>query len=182
MTTYQFWIQTAVQIAVAIGTLLLAALAIWGAWIRARWLGPKLTLRLFDPEGEKTSINGTPCRWYHLRVTNERRSALARNVRVVLVKVSRPSADGLVRPTSPHWNADLGFVTKDGIFRLTPVFVPNNLDVVLKAGERLIIEALACSDETESSPLCVELAWDGLWSDDATEMTTHLVVKEVACL
>jgi len=82
----------------------------------------------------------------------------------------------------PHWNADLGFVTKDGIFRLTPVFVPNNLDVVLKAGERLIIEALACSDETESSPLCVELAWDGLWSDDATEMTTHLVVKEVACL
>lgn len=109
MTTYQFWIQTAVQIAVAIGTLLLAALAIWGAWIRARWLGPKLTLRLFDPEGEKTSINGTPCRWYHLRVTNERRSALARNVRVVLVKVSRPSADGLVRPTSLSGPVQLGW-------------------------------------------------------------------------
>ena len=31
-----------------------------------------------------------------------------------------------------------------------------------------------------SKPLFLEIAWDGLWSDDAVEMRTHLVVKTVS--
>ncbi len=199
----QFWIQTGVQVATVIATLIVACLAIWGDVIRARWVGPKLTLHLFDPQGEKINLtDGTPSRWYHLRVTNDRRSAYAVNVRVVLTKVSRPSADGSIHPTllsgplqltwqhghslpqfptlGPALNVDLGFVTKDGVFRLTPWFVPNNLNVDVRPGERVVIEALAISDQSESLPICVEVAWDGNWSEDAAEMGTHLVAKEVA--
>ena len=115
-----------------------------------------------------------------MRATNERRSARAASVRVVLTKVSRPAADGTVRPTllsgpiqltwqhghslpqyptlGPALNADLGFVTKGGSFQLTPMFVPNNLNIEVKPGERITIEALAVSDETESEPICVEIA------------------------
>lgn len=205
MTNCQFWIQTGVQIATVAATLILAGLAIWGDSIRARLVGPRLTLLLFDPQGERINLSdGTPSRWYHLRVTNERRSARAANVRVVLTKVSRPSADGHVRPTllsgpiqltwqhghslpqyptlGPALNADLGFVTKNGVFRLTTMFVPNNLNVEVKPGERVIIEALAISDDAESVPICVEVAWDGVWSEDATEMSSHLVAKEVTCI
>jgi hypothetical protein len=205
MTECQFWIQTGVQVATVVATLTLAGIAIWGEAIRAKWLGPRLTLRLFDPQGERIDLtDGTPSRWYHLRAANERRSAHAVNVRVVLTKVSRPSADGHVRPTllsgpiqltwqhghslpqyptlGPALNADLGFVTSNGVFRLTPVFVPNNLDVEIRPGQRVVVEALAISDQAESRAVCVEIAWDGVWSEDATEMGTHLVVKEVGCL
>jgi hypothetical protein len=82
----------------------------------------------------------------------------------------------------PALNADLGFVTKNGAFQLTPWFLPNNLNVVVKPGERVVVEALAVSDQSESPPLCVEVAWDGVWSEDATEIGAHLVAKEVACL
>jgi hypothetical protein len=206
MNNCQFWTVTSVQIASVVTTLILGALAIWGESIRARWVGPKLTLGLLDPQGERIGIgspHGTPSRWYHLRVTNQRRSAPAKNVRVVLVKVSRPSADGQIRPTAlsgpvqigwqhgnfmpqyptlgPALNADLGFVTGGG-FQLTPIFTPNNLNITLQAGERMVVEALAISDETESSSLCVEVSWDGTWAEDAAEMSRHLVVKEVKCL
>lgn len=64
MTDYEFWIQTGVQIAAVVATLILGALAIWGEALRAKWLGPRLTLRLFDPQGERIDLsNGTPSRW-----------------------------------------------------------------------------------------------------------------------
>lgn len=118
--------------------------------------------------------------------------------------MSRPSADGQIRPTllsgpiqltwqhghslpqyptlGPALNADLGFVTKNGVFRLTPIFVPNNLNVEVKPGEKVLIEAIAISDETESPPVCVEIAWNGTWSEDAAQMGANLVAKEVSCL
>ena len=200
MTEFQAWIQISVS-------LTLAVLAIWGETLRARLLGPKLSIRLLDSQGERTSVRDvtnerTPARWYHLQVTNRRRTAHAKNVRVVLTKVSRPSADGVVRRTSlsgpiqltwqhnhsipqfptvgPTLNADLGYIRSDGTFRLTPLFAPNNLNIAVAAGERIVVEALAISDETESKPVSVEIAWDGVWSEDAAEMQRHLVVKEVS--
>ena len=41
------------------------------------------------------------------------------------------------------------------------------------------VEAIAVSDETESSPVTVEIIWDGIWREDAKEMTKHMVVKEI---
>jgi hypothetical protein len=204
MTNEQFWIQTAVQIASAVAAVLVAILAIWGDAIRARLVGPKLTLRLFDPSGERINLTGgSHARYYHMRVANERKSARAHNVRVVLTRVRRPSADGTFPPDSlsgpvqltwqhghslpqyptigPAINCDLGCIVKDQAFFLTTMFVPNNLDVQVRENQRIVIEAIAVSDETESNPLCVEISWNGKWSEDTKEMANHLVVKEVPC-
>jgi hypothetical protein len=41
-----------IQGLIAVGTLAVAALAIWGEWFREKLAGPKLELTLHDPEGE----------------------------------------------------------------------------------------------------------------------------------
>jgi hypothetical protein len=75
MNWCQFWIQTGVQGVGVVATLLLAVLAIWGESLRARFTGPRLTVRLFKVDGELTQLGtGAPARYYHLRVENLRPS------------------------------------------------------------------------------------------------------------
>ncbi|MGC3982387.1 MAG: hypothetical protein QM808_14145 [Steroidobacteraceae bacterium] len=140
MTNEQFHIQMAVQISGVIVSCFVAILAIWGNSIRAWWVGAKLKLELISSEGERIDIaidnRSLPSRFYHLRVSNSRRSSPATNTRVFLTKLSRPRADGefvsneLTGPIPLSWqhshsfpmeltfgpehNADLGFVTKNG--------------------------------------------------------------------
>ena len=204
MTDEQFWTQTAIQIASVLATLILAGLAVWGTSIRSKFVGPKLKLKLFDPKGERIDLtDGSQARYYHLRVINERRSAQANNVRVVLTKVMRPAADGTIPSYSltgpvqlvwqhghsmpqyptigPSINCDLGSLVNGKGFQLCTMFVPNNLDPVVLGNQKIKIEAIAISDETESDPLCIEIAWDGTWEEDSNEMLKHMVVKEVNC-
>lgn len=202
MTNWQFWVQTAVQIVVAAATLLLAVIAIWGESLRAKWVGPKLRLELIDSLGEFIRLNdGSSSRYYHMRVTNERRAVKANNVRVVLTEVSRSSADQSIRPNvlsgpiqlewqhghslpqfpalGPPLNCVLGRIVKGQAFRLLTLFDVSYLNLTASKDKKLIIEAIALSDETESNSVRVEIDWDGDWSDDTTEMSKHLVVKTV---
>jgi hypothetical protein len=200
MTNHQFCIQTTVQLLSFGASLLLAAVAIWGDVWRARWIGPKLSLTLYNPEGEAISlVDKRPARYYHARVANTRRSAKATNVRIVVTRVLRPAADGSIHdavlsgPVQLRWqhgdflpqfptlgpaqNADLGAIVKGEGFTLHTMFVPNNVNVRISANERAIVEVRALSDQTESAPLVLEINWDGQWSDDTPEMAKHLVVK-----
>ncbi len=202
MDCWRDWLHMVAEIGTALGTLLVAVAAIWGDPIRAWLVGPKLSLCLRDSRGERIDLTGgRPARYYHLAVANSRRSAIAHNVRVVLVAVSRPAADGeiasepLSGPVQLTWqhghalpqfatigppaNADLGFVVRADVFTLCPLFKPNNLDITLRGGDRMVVDALAVSDETESPLLRLEIAWDGSWSEDAAQMARHLVIKEL---
>jgi len=51
MLTCQFSYSSAIQTVGVLGTLAIAGLAIWGEQIRHRLAGPKLRLRLHDPQG-----------------------------------------------------------------------------------------------------------------------------------
>ena len=201
MTDFESW--TLVILAVtAVGTLLVAVLAIWGDWIRSQLTGPKLAISLHDPQGEPTGLtNGKSSRHYHLKVSNKRRWTQAKNVRVVLTKVIKPAADGSFPPESlsgplqltwqfpqihPQYSligpddiCDLGLIIEGDKFILTPYIVPVKFDGVLGSGQRMRIEVIAIADNAESNVLCVDLAWDGKWSDDTSEMKKHLVIKEV---
>jgi len=202
MSETQFWIQTGIQIATVIATLLLGAIAIWGDSIKEKLLGPKLQLSLFDPEGDRINLrDGTNARYYHLRVTNTHRLAQAHNVRVVVTKIVGPSADGSIPdetlsgpvqltwqhghsmpqyPTvGPSINCDLGCLLKDKGFSLSLLFVPNNVNPQVPSNQKMQIEAIAVSDETESNPITVEIIWDGVWTEDAKEMRKHMVVSEI---
>lgn len=194
---WHFWI----EIASVLATLLLGYIAVWGDALKAKWVGPRLRIQLQNYDGHPISFsNGSPSRWYHITVTNSRRTSPAHNVRVVLLDVVRPAADGsfpapLVHsrvpmkwqhghsaPASmtvgPPTNADIGFVSPSG-FVLNPEFVPNDIDPALGPGGRYRVRFIAVSDETESNTLSLEIAWNGQWSDDTNTMRRNLTIQVV---
>jgi len=198
-----------IQLAVAIGTIAVAILAIWGERIKLLiGLGPKLVLTLHDPQGELINVSfeegkTTLARYYHLRVSNKHRWTQATNTRIVIAGLTRPAADGslvsqpLSGPLQLMWRfsnfhllysivgpddiCDLGHLIRGDKFRLTPFVFPANFTGVLEANQRMRVEVKAVADNAESQSLCIDISWDGIWSDDTLEMAKHLVVKEMPC-
>ena len=154
-----------IQIAVGVGTIAVAILAIWGDQIRHRLgLGPRLTLLLDDPLGELIDISEgtgirTPARYYHLRVRNSHGWSQATNVRVVITGLAKPAADGSMVPqplsgplqlmwrfssyhpsysiVGPDDICDLGFLKRGQNFVLTPYVFPNNFAGSLGGNQRM---------------------------------------------
>jgi hypothetical protein len=196
-----------IQLGVAIGTLAVAVVAIWGDWMRHLFgIGPRLRLILHDPEGELITTGwrgGKPAtyRYYHLRVSNSHKWAQATNVRIVLTSLAKSSRAGqmaeqpLSGPLQLEWRfsqfhpqfsvvgpddtCDLAHVVQDGGLDLATIVRPKNLELVLRGQGEMIMEVKAIADNAESKPLHLGISWDGLWSDDPLEMQSHLVVKEM---
>lgn len=187
----------------------IAILAIWGDPIRARLAGPRLAVTLLTADGERTQWTGPQIapkwtRFYHLRVTNNRRSAAAKNVRVVLTGLARARADQafaivpLSGPLQLTWQfpnvspqypvvgpdntCDLGHVESDSGFSFALYVTPNNFQGRIQGNERMRVEIRVLADNGESEPLFLEVAWDGKWSEDTVEMRRHLIVKPVSSI
>ena len=144
-----------------------------------------------------------PSRYYHLRVSNKNRWSQATNVRIVITGLTRPAADGrlvgqpLSGPLQLMWRftnfhllysivgpddiCDLGHLIRGGKFKLTPFVFPSNFTGTLEPNQRMRVEVKAVADNAESKPLCIDISWNGNWSDDTLDMAKHLVVKEVNC-
>jgi hypothetical protein len=45
--------------------------------------------------------------------------------------------------------------------------------------QKAIVVLMALSDEGESNELKLEIAWDGVWSEDSDELVRHMVVKQL---
>lgn len=100
-----------VSVAVAVGTIGAALVALFGQAFRAKFFPPLLSLTLVSVEGEKTPIrltwseNGQPKtrvedgRYYHLRVSNGRRWSPANQVQIFLLRLEEPGPDGEFRST-----------------------------------------------------------------------------------
>src|SRR5689334_1639224 len=89
----------------AVGTLLAVLVALFGQVWRQWLVPPQLRLRLLDDGGESTTMHLTwiddageqqfksvPARFYHLRVTNERRSFPATQPQLILLRVEELGA------------------------------------------------------------------------------------------
>ena len=175
--------------------------AIWGEKIRQIWTKPKLKIMLYEPSLTKTTtgIKG----WYFLiRVSNERPSSPAINVRILLTNIYKKGPDGswieqkFSGPTQVMWRwpqfsplyttvgpeelSTFGFLLEDAdSFELQLYWRPNNLQCNIPSNEATRLKFKAVSDTAESKPLIIELAWDGIWVEGRDEMKDHLVVKEV---
>src|SRR3990170_3002696 len=167
-----------IQIAVGVGTIAVAILAIWGDQVRHRLgLGLRLTLLLDDPLGELIDISEgtgirTPARYYHLRVRNSHGWSQATNVRVVITGLAKPAADGsmVTQPLSGPLQLMWRFSSYHPSYSIVgPDDGNQRMQVVLKA----------IADNAESPFICIEVSWDGQWADDTLEMAKHLVVKQV---
>jgi len=58
--------------------------------------------------------------------------------------------------------------------------VPNNFKGFVMKGEAVRLALSAYADNYASaSALVLEIAWDGEWGEDVTEMRRHLVINQV---
>jgi hypothetical protein len=78
----------------AIGTIAVAVLAIWGDWFRSWLAPPRVEIRPHNLRGTVTSFtNGPRVIYYHLKASNTRRWAVARNCRIILTAIYRRGPD-----------------------------------------------------------------------------------------
>lgn len=189
---------------VALGTLLVAAVAIWGGWFQAKLAPPKLVIRPHTLGGDLTWYgDGSKVMLYHLKVSNERGWSPARNCRVLLTGLSRRGPDGLfhtVRMAVPFrfvWAPaetmpatvtlvneqifDFGRLA-EGDVRFMPALdgYPNNFQGYVQANEAVRFHLqIDASNFVSPRYQVFEVAWDGKWSDDAEKMAQHLRAREI---
>jgi hypothetical protein len=200
----EFSYSLTIQTVGAIGTLLIAVLAIWGEQIRYYVAGPKLRIRLHDPEGGLTTFtNGSKARYYHLKVENRRPHAPATRVKIMMREYHSCGPDGnFIRdaahipiqleyafPNDPNHDprptigssvlCDIGLVREGDNFRFTTYIIPNTFKNVIKPNERVRIFVRAEADNALSNKLGFEIAWSGNWKEDTQQMAKNLVIREI---
>lgn len=197
-------ISTIAQVFVALGTISVAVLAIWGEGVRAWIAGPKLELELNDAKGDLIPYgDGRKTYYYHLKVRNVRKWSPARSTRVLVVGMQKQRADGTYYPVShvgplplkwrhqqfhelaptigPDDVCDLGHLDQDADkFHLEMLYQPNNFAGHVAKGESMRVSIAASAHNGEMKiPLVLEISWDGEWNPDPSDMERHLVIKKI---
>ena len=190
---------------IAIGTVAVAILAIWGDPIRATVAGPKL--KLFPHNNLRGSVvplsNGILSIYYHLKVVNERSSVSAANCRVLLKKIWRKAQNGdflevnLAVPVIYIWAPseitppyitlrnehvlDFGRVNQ-GDNRFFPLLLSctNNFEGFVRPNDAVRFGLEIVSDNFMSKQLQIfEVAWNGQWNDNLDTMGQNLQIREI---
>ena len=139
-------------------------------------------------------------RYYHVRVSNQVRWPSANQTQVYILRVEEPGPDGelqvtwsgelpvqwthqaiypVARTIGPGAYCDLCSVVKNKWVQLHPLIFPNNFPLQWRSAATLVVSLQARGNEGESPISRFQIAWDGKWADGDTEMTRHLVVKDV---
>ena len=190
---------------IAIGTIVVAILAIWGDSVRAKFTGPKLSLVQHNLKGSVVPLsNGQRSIFYHRKVVNKRSPINATNCRVLLKKIWRKVTNGVFQEVSltvpltfvwapseitpPYINLrkehvlDFGIVI-EGQDHYRPVLLSytNNFQGFVRFGEIVRFGLEIVSDNFVSPYLQVfEVAWNGQWSDDLDVMAQNLLIQEIS--
>jgi hypothetical protein len=189
---------------IALGTIAVAVLAIWGDWIRAKYFGPKLSLVPHNLRGSVVPFtNGPRSIFYHLEVVNKRSTVVATNCRVLLKKVWRRVPNGQFQEvllsvpltfvwapaeiTPPYINIikdhvlDFGLIIEgQKYFSPRLLSITNNFKGFVNANEVVRYGLEIVSDNFVSASLQVfEVAWNGKWNDNLDVMTNNLQIHEV---
>jgi hypothetical protein len=182
-------------------TLSAVIIAIWGERIRQLWTKPKLKVE-FDEPTLTSHTDGKEGWYYHLQISNNRKSSPANNVRVLLYKVFKKGPDGLWRerkfsgPVQVMWrwpqhmpqytiigpdeHSTFACLREDShSIQLRLYWIPLNLDPDIGPNDPTRLEFKAVSDTAESDTRTLEIAWDGQWVQGSTEMSNHMIVKIV---
>lgn len=123
----------------AFGTLLVAVLAIWGDWFRAKLAPSKLVIEPHNLSGDLTHFtlpNGAPLPppnqvfYYHLKVVNKRAWINPKNCRVLLKAMSKRGPDNVFHPIP--MSVPLQFVWSPAEF--TPTVIPIHKEHILDFG------------------------------------------------
>ncbi|HEX4113780.1 MAG TPA: hypothetical protein VH020_14705 [Stellaceae bacterium] len=191
----------------AVGTWVIAVIAIWGDAIRGRLFRPNLEISVLNTTGSDlipvAYPDGTRAtgRFYHLKIANSRPSYSAGQVQVWILRVEREGPDGkaqtvLSEPVPLRWRhqqiqplrmniaavpgqADLLCVNERGELTLETLIEPNNFQRLYTGHAHLWLTVQAQGDRFSSKPHRVEIAWDGEWDQGQVELANHLRVSVV---
>jgi hypothetical protein len=194
-----------VNIFIAIGTIAVFIVAIWGEWLKNK-LNP-LKLKIVFPEkfGSLTKITGQEIKliYYHLKVINERKNAIAKNCIVELVSISKKLPNGIYEkiylpvPASFVWspagsNDENVTVNNYKTFDFLIIYenpqiiypgfskTPNNFEGFIKPNEPIRYELEIKADNfIPTINQTFEISWDGTFNESVEEMKRHLIIEEV---
>ena len=189
---------------IAIGTVAVAVLAIWGDWFRSILAPLKLTIILHTPRGEPTTFaSGTRVMFYHLKVVNQRRWLPAQNCRVMLVGLSRRDPGGIFQPVPMSFPSqfvwtpleftlpiitllrkhvlDLGYVEENGKAFIPRLYAtPLNFQGFVGPNEAVRFQLQIEAVNFLSPIYVIEVAWDGVWNYVPDTMVHHLPIRIIA--
>lgn len=115
-----------------------------------------------DPGGRPTTVwtGEIPLGWEHAAIHPASRT------------LGRPArADFAVAAQDPTEVSERG-----NQLHLMPVIEPNNFQRSYYTGTQFWVTVIATSNETDSLPLRLEVAWDGQWNAGESEMGQHLKI------
>ena len=198
---------------VALGTFLAVLAALFGDWLKHRIFKPGLRLELSNPRGTQTRIaisapgkdgGGTrtsDSRYYHLRVSNDKRWPQATNVQVFLLQVEEPGPGGTLQVT---WTGDIplvwrhqqiypltrtiGAAAECDFFSVTDKWVSTHLAMApiefsyLQRREPftgVVFTVQARSAEVDTPAKRFRVSWDGKWVPGEAEITRHFEIQEL---
>ena len=193
----------------ALGTIAVAAAAIWGDWLKARLLPPRVSIEEQNAGGNLTQYgNGRPVMFFHFKVVNHRPYWPLRNCRVLLVGLARRGPDNEFRPvpmaipfqlvwapfeSTPALTAvqreqpfDFGVLVsptplEPGQFRPALYQTPNDFAGFVNGGEAMRYTLRVEADSLGAAKPCVvQVAWDGVWINDREQMAHHVSVTLAA--
>lgn len=193
-----------IQTLVAIGTIAVAVLAVWGSYFKFKFAAPKLTIVPSNLRGTVTSFNsGNKVIYYHLMVVNSRPWSTAHHCQVILKLISKRLPNGTFKnlplPICPSfvWSPaqimplliDLSteqtfdFVNiVQGEPKVNPVltYYPNNFDGFIKKNDCYRFSLEINAEGFKSSKLSVfEVAWNGEWTENLDDMSNNLTIREI---
>lgn len=189
----------------AMGTIVVAILAIWGDWFRSRFASPHVEVHPHNLRGTVTRFsNGPRVIYYHLKAVNTRKWATARDCRVILTSLYVRGPDNRFQsvplPVPPQfvWApaestpavvdisgehvCDFGRVI-EGKERFEPLLYssPNNFAGFVTAGGAIRYQVQAFAQGSSLGPSSIyEVASNGKWSDNLDVMSHNLTITLVS--
>jgi len=156
---------------------------------------------LISPNGTRRQSES---RWYCVKIENSRRWSPATQTQVLMLEIQEPDAAGEMKPiwfgampikwrseghlpfgkTIGAWaECDVcsvikgGTGEKEGWVAIHPAIPEPAMKVQRTSACRFVLVLQARRVEADSNVLRVEIAWDGRWADDSTQMARHLVIN-----
>jgi hypothetical protein len=197
------------DIAVALGTIAVIVVAIWGDWWRALLAAPQITIepiRNFEPEIRETT-SGRKLAFYYLNIKNSRHWSPARGVRVLLKRFERRDANNhfhaepvtamfqfcwspsesseVVQTIVDERICDLGFLWEpelSGHCHFEPKLYSEPLSKPFKVNRAQAVRyhLLPVGENFRcDEPTVIEIEWDGEYSEDLMALERHLQIRVV---
>ena len=162
---------------------------------------PKLVIDQGEFSGTlATHSNGQRARYYFVQVRNLLRSQPVHEAELLLIRIEKEGVGTLFdefmpltwvrqelyptrsRVIGPDQTASLFFIQQDGLLGLTPSLAPGGVlathfPLFHPGAVTLWITLQATSTETDSPLVRLKIAWNGLWSDDKTNLAANCVVS-----